>query len=104
MPEVHLERLLGRRVEDVHGRSVGHIEEVVAERRNGVCTVREFHLGPSALLERLAMSASAVPFLGFLARFGGGCRVPWDRLDLSDPERLRLTCDADALAPLSRSS
>ena len=104
MREIHLESLLGRMVEDVHGRPVGRIEEVVADRREAGCTVREFHVGPPALLERLAMSASIVPFFGFLARFGGGRRVPWDRLDLSDPERPRLTCDADALAPLSESS
>ena len=97
MREVHLESLLGRRVEDAHGRAVGRIEEFVADRREGACTVREFHLGPAALLERLAVSASIVPFFGFLARFGRARRVPWDRLDLSDPERPRLTCDADEL-------
>jgi hypothetical protein len=98
MREVHLEQLLGCMVEDAHGRAVGRIEEVVADRRNGACTVREFHLGPPALLERLAVSAAVVPFLGVLARFGRGRRVPWDRLDFSDPRRPRLTCDVEELS------
>jgi hypothetical protein len=31
---------------------------------------------------------------------GGGYRVPWDKLDLSDPVRPRLTCKVEELAQL----
>ena len=96
-PELHVELLLGRRVVDVDGRVVGRVEEIVAERRGDEYRVAELHLGPAALLERLALSASTVPFLGGLARLAAGRRVPWDRVDWRDPERLRLTCRGDEL-------
>jgi hypothetical protein len=97
MGQVHVELLLGRQVIDAAGVPIGRIEEIIAERVNGECRVREIHLGPEALLERLAVSASTLPFLGSLARLATSRRVPWDRLDLSNPERPRLTCDVDDL-------
>ncbi len=55
-----------------------------------------FHIGPAALLERLA-----VRYLG--VTFGGrwhGYRVRWDQIDLEDPRRLRLTCGVEDLGRL----
>jgi hypothetical protein len=98
MSEAHVELLVGARVVDVDGRAVGRIEDFVADREEDGCTVREVHLGAEALLRRLAVSASRLPFLGWLERHAGGCRVPWDRLDLGDPERPRLTCRRDELS------
>ncbi len=91
--EVHLELLLGRRVRDSEGKPVGRLEEVRADRVDQECLVREFHVGPHALLERLSVG---------LARTFGGPRhaatvIPWDKLDLSDPEHPRLTCRASEL-------
>jgi sporulation protein YlmC with PRC-barrel domain len=92
--EVHLELLLGRRVRDSRGRAAGRIEEVVADREDLDCVVREFHLGPHALVERLSL-----PLVRILrGRSHGLRRVPWDRLDLTDPVRPRLTCTLEELA------
>jgi hypothetical protein len=97
MQEVHVELLLGKQVVDASGHAVGRIEELIADRRPEGWFVREIHLGPEALLERLAVSASSLPFLGALHRFVTLRRVPWDRLDLSAPEQPRLTCRIDEL-------
>lgn len=84
--EVHLELLLGRKVRDASGRPAGRIEEVLADREDLDCLVREFHLGPHALVERLSLPLVRL----FRGRSHGLRRVPWDRLDLSDPVHPRL--------------
>ncbi len=90
--EVHLELLLGCLVRDSEGRPVGRIEEIEADRVDLVCLVKEFHLGPHALGERLA-----VPLLRALGRRRQPVRVPWDLLDWSDPAHPRLTCPRDRI-------
>ena len=91
--EVRLELLLGRKVRDTRGRPAGRIEEVLADREDLDCIVREFHLGPHALLERLSL-----PLLRLVRGPSHGLRrIPWDRLDLSDPDHPRLTCTVEEL-------
>jgi hypothetical protein len=91
--ECRVELLLGRKVRAGDGRVVGRIEELRAEREHDYYVVTEFHLGPSALIEALA-----VRHLGFtLAGRVHGYRVRWDQLDLSDRERPRLTCPVGEL-------
>ena len=97
--EVHLELLLGRRVRDRRGRACGRLEVVIAEEKDGECVVREYLIGRSALIERL--SAWHVG-LSVLRLFGAksaasGYRVPWDKLDLSDPAHPLLRCAVDEL-------
>ena len=91
--EIHLELLLGRKVRDTRGRPVGRIEDVAAEREGLDCVVEEFHLGPHALLERLSLRFTRI----LRGRSHGIRRVPWDRLDLGDPTRPRLTCTLEEL-------
>ena len=100
--ELNVELLLNRRVLARNGRAIGRLEEVEAELREGVAYVTEFHVGAYALFERLAAWSSIGRELLklFGARRGGGYRVPWDKLDLSDPVRPRLLCDVSELQPL----
>ena len=87
---VRLEDLLGSRVRTEQGEVVGRIEEVRAERRGDGYDVTEYHLGPYALLERLA--------LGF--RVFGRKRAlvaQWDQLDVHNPKAPVLTCRVDDL-------
>ena len=101
--EVHVELLLNRRVLALNGRSVGRIEEVIAEQRGGECYVAEYLVGAYAMLERLAawpIGRSVLKLFG-AARKGGGYRVPWDKLDLSDPRRPRLTCKVEELSKMT---
>lgn len=100
--EVHLELLLGREVFDSEGEAVGRIEEVVARREGGEWVVEEYWVGTSALLYRLSAGGAARALLGlFASKRHAGYRVPWDRLDLSQPERLRLDCARGELEALS---
>ena len=86
--EVHVERLLGRRVRDTTGRVVGRIEEIHTDD-NGV--VSEFLLGPAALWERLGQSTLELPFVRLLGLQRSAHRVPWNGLDLTDADRPRMT-------------
>jgi hypothetical protein len=101
--EVALSELVGRRVEDPAGRPVGRIEELRAdiELHDGGndYVVVEFHVGAYGALEALAGGA----FARHLLRRAGGvvgythhC-IPWDRMDLRDPKRPRLTCQVEEL-------
>lgn len=88
--ELHVEALLGRRVRDPDGRKVGRIEEVIAEIRGTDWVVVEVHVGSGALLERLVDLSGLVPVLGTLARRSRHrYRLPWDQLDVTDPDRPR---------------
>jgi hypothetical protein len=55
--------------------------------------ITEFLVGSTALLERLAVHLRG-------RRKGKGYRVPWDKLDLTDPARPKLKCTVDELARL----
>ena len=99
--ELHIELLLGRRVAGPDGEPVGRIEEVCAEPAGRDLAITEYHLGVDAALERLSASLIGWATLGlFRPRQGGGHRVPWDKLDLSDPDHPRLTCPVAELSRL----
>jgi len=86
--EVHVEKLLGRRVRDASGRVVGRIEEIHTDDKG---VVSEFLLGPAALWERLGQSTLELPFVRLLGLQRSDHRVPWNELDLSDPDHPRTT-------------
>jgi sporulation protein YlmC with PRC-barrel domain len=93
--KIRLEDLLGRRVVDPSGRSVGRIESVHAEQHDGELLATEFRVGAYALLDRLAGSSVV---RGFLAGTPGLrphlVRIRWDEIDLSDPTHPRLCVPA----------
>lgn len=92
--EIHLERLLGRRVHDNQGRVIGRIEEFELAVANGETIITEFHLGPSALWERLGGAALHLPFLRALPWRPTRRQIAWQHMDLSDLSYLCLTRDA----------
>ncbi len=96
--EIRFERLIGQRVCDADGRMIGHLHEVIAKREGQSLVVVEYHLGVYALLHRLA---DGVIGRALLHAVPGArpklYRVPWQLLDLSDPERLRVRCRLGAL-------
>lgn len=97
--QIRIELLLGRRVFALNGRSIGHLEEILADLRGGECLVEEFHVGSYAVLERLAAWSISRSILKIfrLRKKHKGYRVPWDKLDLSDPLRPRLLCAVEDL-------
>ena len=100
--EIRLELLLGRKVFALNGRSVGRIEEICADQQGPHTIVTDFHVGPIARFERLSATliGRAIMDLLRLRKKSEGYRVPWNRLDLSDPARPRLTCSVAELRPL----
>lgn len=100
--EIQLDRLLNRRVYAANGVCIGRLEEVCAVATDGEWTVTEYLVGAYALLERLSawhIGRAVLDVLG-TRRKGGGYRVPWDRLDVSDPDRPRLLCKVSELSPI----
>ncbi len=98
--ELNVELLLNRRVYGADGKPVGRLEEVRVEPRGGELFVIEYLVGTYAFMERLARGAvgRAVLHTFGAARKGEGYRVPWDQLDLADPQRPALRCSTSALA------
>ena len=90
--EIQLERLLGTLVVDAHGYAVGRIEDVVAEPEGDEYLVTHVVLGPHGRLSRLLGFAHQIPTLEALglSRPARIKRLPWDWLDLSDPDHPRL--------------
>ncbi len=88
--EVHVEKLLGRRVRDAAGRVVGRIEEIHTDDKG---VVSEFLVGPAALWERLGQSTLELPFIRLLGMEPSSHRVPWNELDLTDPDHPRTTTE-----------
>lgn len=89
MKTVHLELLLGRKVLDSEGKRVGRILAVTAEPEGEECVVSEYLLGTAALLTRLGLSAGRIAGIPIRRE---PLRVPWDRMDLRNPEKPRLSC------------
>ena len=86
--DLRLDRLPGREVRTANGRRLGRLHECRAEQRGDEWLVHDYVIGTAGLLERLGLGVRLV--LGITA--GEGYIVRWDQLDLSDPERPRLTC------------
>jgi len=96
--ELHLELLLGKQIFALNGGAIGRIEEVRAELRKGECFVDEFLVGTYAVFERLSFWSIG---RGILSLFGShmksGYRIPWDKVDFTDPDRPRITCKVEEL-------
>jgi sporulation protein YlmC with PRC-barrel domain len=90
--EIRLERLLGRLLVDAFGHSVGTIEDVVAEPDGEDYLVTHVVVGPHAPLARALAFGHKIPVLDALGlgRSPRVRRLPWEWLDLADPDRPRL--------------
>jgi len=90
---LRLDRLIGRRVLTANNRSLGRLEECRVERRGSAWVVTEWVVGSAGLLERLGLGARLVIGLSRRASY----IIRWDQLDLSDPEKPRLSCPIEDL-------
>jgi hypothetical protein len=104
MTELQVELLLGMQVHDINDRPIGRLEEIIAEPSDEDFVVVEYHLGALGLLERLSATvignALLRPF-DFKERSSGHI-VPWDKLDMTDPDHLKLRCTVAELDARSR--
>jgi hypothetical protein len=84
--------LVSYKLRDADGRSLGRIEEIIAEIQGTDWVVTEVHIGPGALLERLLELSTLVPFLDRLQRhLRRRYRLRWNQLDFSDLAHPRAT-------------
>jgi sporulation protein YlmC with PRC-barrel domain len=97
--KVRLQDLVGEVVHDVDGKRVGRVRSVMVERKGNECVVCEYRLGGEALLARFGLSA--LRLVGW-PHSHEPIRVPWDQLDISDPEHPRLLCRKDELKGLAK--
>jgi hypothetical protein len=96
--EVHLELLVGRKVLTQNNTSVGRLEEVHADLRSGKCFVEEYLVGTYGVFDRLSALAIGRALLGMAGKFiKTGYRIPWDQMDLSDPDKPKLKCKVSQL-------
>ena len=100
--EIHAEQLLGRRVTAINGQVVGRLQEIRVRKQTRGWYVEEFLTGDYALLDRLAGWTIGRAVLRVLSspRKTSSYRIPWDKLDLTDPQRPRLRCDVAELSPV----
>jgi hypothetical protein len=85
---LRLDRLVGREVYTANNRRLGRLHECRAERRESEWVVAEYVIGGAGLVERLGLGVRLV--LGIERPAGYVAR--WDQIDLSNPDRPRLTC------------
>lgn len=93
--ELYLDRLLGRTVVAGNNRRIGRLEEFRSQQRGDYFYIVELVIGSAGLLERLNVGVKAL----FGMRSHGKV-ARWDQIDISDPERPRLTCSIDELRDL----
>ncbi len=90
--EIHIELLLGTKVCDVDGEDVGRIEEFHVQRDESSCRVDAYLIGASAVIERLSAWTLVGPVKKLLhsRKLLTVYEVPWQDMDLSDPQHPRL--------------
>jgi len=93
--EIHLDRLLGRVVIARNNQPVGRLEDCRPEMHGSDCVITEYVIGAAGVFERLGVGLRLI--LGLRL---GGYVARWDQLDISDPERPRLTCGVEELRRL----
>jgi sporulation protein YlmC with PRC-barrel domain len=92
MRELRLFEILGREVVDSEGKYAGRVEEIEAERGDDVSLIKSYlvvHRGPIDRVQTWALSAviqKSIP----VREKSRPYRVPWDQMDMSDPEHPRI--------------
>jgi hypothetical protein len=100
MTQLNIELLLGREVRSSDGRPLGHIEAIHLVRDANAWVISEFHIGPDALLERLAVGLLPRRLREVVQHRSQSRRhrLSWDQIDLADPRHPRLICDKASLS------
>ncbi|HTJ23345.1 MAG TPA: PRC-barrel domain-containing protein [Gemmatimonadaceae bacterium] len=88
--EVHVERVIGKKVRDADGDVVGRLGELVVEDLGGEVVLTEIHIGPSAMLERVGVFVTQLPYFTLIPFPRWRYRVGWQDVDWSDPDHPRL--------------
>lgn len=92
MIEINAELLLGTKVHDADGETIGRIEEFDVERGDNACLVQAYVIGATGVIDRLSAWSLIRPIARLLRRrhLFSAYRVPWQEMDLSDPKHPKL--------------
>jgi len=90
--DINVELLLGTMVHDVNGEDVGRIEEFHVERDESSCRIDAYLVGASSLIDRLSAWSLVRPIAKLLKgrKLLTAYEIPWQDMDLSDPEHPKL--------------
>ena len=88
--DLHVERVIGKKVRDAGGTVVGRIGELIVENVDGDYVLTEVHIGPSALLERVGGFVTRLPYFAAVRIPRWLYRVPWDQFDWTNRDAPRL--------------
>ena len=92
MREIHLFQILGRKVVDANGEYAGRLEEIEAERGDDECLIKSYLVCRRGAIDRIQSWAITAPVQKMIPvrEKSKPYRVPWDQMDLSDPEHPRI--------------
>ncbi|MGF6840118.1 hypothetical protein QF001_003985 [Paraburkholderia youngii] len=95
MAQINIDLIVGRQVLTPDGSSRGRIEAIKLVQDHDAWMISEFHIGPRALVERLAVRWLPRLLRDVAQRKGRWRhqRISWDQIDVSDPRHPRLLCD-----------
>ena len=87
--DIEIQLLVGTKVHDVDGKSVGRIEEIRVVRHEKALLVEAYLIGVSGLIDRLSARTLVRPIRRLLSsrHIYSVYEVPWQEIDLSDPKR-----------------
>ena len=91
MMQIQLREMLGVKVLDLNGITIGHLEEIEAERGETECVIRAYIVEHRGILDRVSSWALTSSMQKALERRSSSrpYRIPWDMMDMSDPTRPR---------------
>lgn len=92
MRELRLFEILGRKVVDFEGKYAGRIEEIEAERGDDVSLIKSYLVVHRGLLDRIQTwtLAGSIRKSIPVREKSTPYRVPWDQMDMSDPDHPRI--------------
>jgi sporulation protein YlmC with PRC-barrel domain len=90
--ELQLLEILGKKVVDCEGRYAGRLEEIEAERGENESLIESYFVVHRGLIDRIQTWALAAPIQKSIPvrEKSRPYRVPWDQMDMSDPEHPRI--------------
>jgi hypothetical protein len=95
MTQFNVDFVLGRQVLTQDGKPLGRIEAIHVRRDGDAWLISEYHIGPDAWLERLAIGVLPRLLREAVQRRSRSRRhrIAWHQIDLTDPRHPRLVCD-----------
>jgi sporulation protein YlmC with PRC-barrel domain len=88
MKRIEICQILGRKVVDIDGVTIGHLEEIEAEQGPDSCLIQAYLVEHRKLLDRLSTWALTSSMQKTLSSRSDSkpFRVAWHQMDLSDPQ------------------